>query len=56
VRQKLDILEALANLDEVLTAEEAQFREAHADSAAKHFAAAKSGKISQAALAKTIVK
>jgi hypothetical protein len=56
VRQKLDILEALANLNEDLTAAEVQFREAHADGAAKHFAAAKSGNISQAALAKTFVK
>ena len=54
VQQKLEILDALAKLGEVLTRDEQIFLAEHADSAAKHFAAAKNGNISEAALSKTI--
>ena len=54
MQQKLEILDALAKLGEVLTRDEQIFLAEHADSAAKHFAAAKNGNISEAALSKTI--
>ena len=41
MQQKLEILDALAKLGEVLTRDEQIFLAEHADSAAKHFAAAK---------------
>lgn len=51
---KLEILSALAKLDQILTEEEMQFLAAHGDGAARHFAAAKTDTISQTALAKTM--